>query len=205
MPPVLPPLRGSLITAVVATGLAFLLGLAAARWMLTYQGRGKRLLDGLLTLPLVLPPTVVGFLLLWLLGKNSPVGQLLDALGVTVIFTWGATAIAATIVAFPLMYKTALGAFEQIDTPLLSSARILGASEWRIFWQILLPLAGPGVLAGTVLAFARALGEFGATLMVGGSIPGVSQTIPIAIFFAAEGGRMGVALAWVLLMVAVSL
>jgi molybdate transport system permease protein len=205
MPLDLSPLWVSLKTALVATGLAFLLGLAAARWMLTYSSRGKRLLDGLFTLPLVLPPTVVGFLLLWLLGKNSPVGQLLNTLGIAVIFTWGATAIAATIVAFPLMYKTVLGAFEQIDTTLLSSARTLGASEWRIFWQILLPLAWPGVLAGTVLAFARALGEFGATLMVGGSIPGVSQTIPIAIFFAAEGGRMGVALVWVLLMVAVSL
>ena len=205
MPLDLSPLGVSLKTALAATGLAFLLGIAAARWMLTYRGRGKRLLDGLFTLPLVLPPTVVGFLLLWLLGKHSPVGHLLNALGISVIFTWGATAIAATIVAFPLMYKTVLGAFEQIDTPLLSSARTLGASEWRIFWQILLPLAWPGVLAGTVLAFARALGEFGATLMVGGSIPGVSQTIPIAIFFAAEGGRMGVALVWVLLMVAVSL
>ncbi|MGF1495275.1 MAG: ATP-binding cassette domain-containing protein, partial [Elainellaceae cyanobacterium] len=122
-----------------------------------------------------------------------------------IIFTWTAAAIAATVVAFPLMYKTVLGAFEQVDLTLLSSARTLGASEWRIFWQILLPLAWPGVLAGTVLAFARALGEFGATLMVGGSIPGVTRTIPITIFFAAEAGRMGVALVWVLLMVGVSL
>lgn len=201
----LTPLWISLRTALVATLLAAILGIATARWMVTYRGKYRGLIDGVLTLPLVLPPTVVGFLLLLLLGKNSPIGQLLDQLGLSIIFTWTAAVIAATVVAFPLMYKAVLGAFEQVDLSLLGSARTLGASEWRIFWQILLPLAWPGILAGTVLAFARALGEFGATLMVGGSIPGVTQTIPIVIFFAAEAGRMGVALAWVLLMVAVSL
>jgi molybdate transport system permease protein len=205
MPDDLTPLWISLKTAFVATGLAALLGILVARWMMTYRGRARGLIDGLLTLPLVLPPTVVGFLLLLLMGKNSPMGQALAHLNISIIFTWTAAVIAATVVAFPLMYKTVLGSFEQVDRNLLSSARTLGASEWRIFWQILLPLAWPGVLAGTVLAFARALGEFGATLMVGGSIPGVTQTIPIAIFFAAEAGRMEVALAWVLLMVAVSL
>jgi len=201
----LTPLWISLKTAFAATLLAGMSGILAARWMMSDRGRARAWIDGLLTLPLVLPPTVVGFLLLWLLGKNSPVGQGLDRVGVSIIFTWAAAVIAATVVAFPLMYKTVLGAFEQVDMTLVSSARTLGASEWRIFWQILLPIAGPGVLAGTVLAFARALGEFGATLMVGGSIPGVTQTIPIAIFFAAEAGRMRVAAAWVLLMVAVSL
>ncbi|MGF1568583.1 MAG: molybdate ABC transporter permease subunit [Nodosilinea sp.] len=201
----LTPLWISLQTAFTATLLAALCGIAAARWMMSYQGRGRGWIDGILTLPLVLPPTVVGFLLLLLLGKNSPVGQFLDRLGITLIFTWPAVVIAATVVAFPLMYKTVLSAFEQVDLTLISSAQTLGASEWRIFWQLLLPLAWPGVLAGTILAFARALGEFGATLMVGGSIPGVTQTIPIAIFFAAEAGRMQVALAWVLLMVGISL
>ena len=205
MPDDLTPLWISLKTAIAATGFAFLLGIGVARWMMTYRGRARGVIDGVLTLPLVLPPTVVGFFLLLLFGKNSPVGQFLDQLGISIIFTWAAAVIAATIVAFPLMYKTTLGAFEQVDQTLLSSARTLGATEWRIFWQVLLPLAYPGVLAGTILAFARALGEFGATLMVGGSIPGVTQTIPIAIFFAAEAGRMGVALAWVLLMVAISL
>ena len=205
MPDNLAPLWISLKTAIAATLLAASLGILIARWMMSYRGKARGLIDGVLTLPLVLPPTVVGFLLLVLLGKNSPIGQFLDHLGVSVIFTWAAAVIAATIVAFPLMYKTVLGSFEQVDFTLISSARTLGASEWRIFWQILLPLAWPGVLAGTVLAFARALGEFGATLMVGGSIPGVTQTVPIAIFFAAEAGRMEVALAWVLLMVAVSL
>ncbi len=201
----LTPLWISLRTALVATLLAAIFGIATAHWMLTYRGKCRGLIDGVLTLPLVLPPTVVGFLLLLLLGKNSPIGQWLDRLGLSIIFTWTAAVIAATVVAFPLMYKAVLGAFEQVDLSLIGSARTLGASEWRIFWQILLPLAWPGILAGTVLAFARALGEFGATLMVGGSIPGVTQTIPIVIFFAAEAGRMGVALAWVLLMVAVSL
>ncbi|MEO1127550.1 MAG: molybdate ABC transporter permease subunit [Cyanobacteria bacterium J06639_16] len=205
MPADLTPLWISLRTAFIATLLAFFLGIAIARWMMSYRGQARGFIDGILTLPLVLPPTVVGFLLLLLLGKNSPLGHLLNQFGITVIFTWTAAVIAATIVAFPLMYKTVLGAFEQIDLTLVSSARTLGASEWRIFWQLLLPLAWPGILAGTVLAFARAFGEFGATLMVGGSIPGVTQTIPIAIFFAAESGRMGVALAWVLLMGTVSL
>lgn len=201
----LAPLWISLKTSFVATLLAAVMGILVARWMLGYRGRARGVIDGVLTLPLVLPPTVVGFLLLLLLGKTSPVGRLLDQIGLSIIFTWTAAVVAATVVAFPLMYKTVLGAFEQVDLNLLSSARTLGASEGRIFWQILLPLAWPGVLAGTVLAFARALGEFGATLMIGGSIPGVTQTIPIAIFFAAEAGRMGVALAWVLLMIAVSL
>mgnify|MGYP005851807111 CR=1 FL=1 len=205
MPEDLAPLWVSLNTALVATLLATGLGIGVARWMLSYQGRARGVIDGIFTLPLVLPPTVVGFLLLLLVGKNGPVGQLLHSVGITIIFTRTALVLAATVVAFPLVYRTVLGAFEQVDQTLLGSARTLGASEWRIFWQLLLPLAWPGVLAGTVLAFARALGEFGATLMVGGSIPGVTQTIPIAIFFAAEGGRMGVALAWVLLMVVVSL
>ncbi len=205
MPDDLSPLWVSLQTALVATGLAAIAGIAIARWMLGYRGRARGLLDGCFTLPLVLPPTVVGFFLLFLLGKNSPVGRLLDQFGVTIIFTWTATVLAATVVAFPLAYKTILGAFEQVDRTLIASARTLGASEWRIFGQILLPLAWPGILAGIVLAFARALGEFGATLMVGGSIPGVTQTIPIAIFFAAEAGRMTVALVWVLFMVAISL
>jgi molybdate transport system permease protein len=205
MPVDVSPLWISLKTATVATVLATGLGIAIARWMLGYRGPLRGWLDGILTLPLVLPPTVVGFLLLLLIGKNSPVGQLLTHLGVTLIFTWTATVLAATVVAFPLIYRTVLSAFEQVDLTLLSSARTLGATEWRIFWQILLPLAWPGILAGVILAFARALGEFGATLMVGGSIPGATQTMPITIFFAAEAGRMEVALLWVLAMVGISL
>jgi len=140
-----------------------------------------------------------------LLGKNSGVGSVLDNLGVSLIFTWAGVVIAATVVSFPLVYKTVLSAFEQIDPNQIDAARSLGASEWQIFGQILLPLSRSGILAGSILAFARALGEFGATLMVGGTIPGATQTIPIAIFFAAEAGQMRMAGAWVLLMVVVSL
>ncbi|MEA5533403.1 molybdate ABC transporter permease subunit [Crocosphaera sp. XPORK-15E] len=199
------PVWISLKTAAMATVIAFFVGAIAAWWMFKYQGKGKSLIDGIFTSPLVLPPTVVGFFLLLLLGKHGPLGKLLGMFDVTVIFTWYAAVIAATVVAFPLMYKTALGAFRQIDRNLLASARTLGASEWRVFWRILLPLAKPGLIAGGLLAFARALGEFGATLMLAGSIPGKTQTIPIAIFFAAESGAMAQALLWVTVILVVSL
>jgi molybdate transport system permease protein len=199
------PLWISVKTALLATIFAFFLGIAAAYWMFWHQGKGRGLIDSILTLPLVLPPTVVGFVLLLLLGRNSPIGQLLKQLGINLIFTWSATVIAATVVAFPLMYKTALGSLEQVDPDLSRVARTLGATERRIFWQVLLPLAYPGVVAGTILAFARALGEFGATLMLAGSVPGKTQTIPIAIFVAAQAGEMGQALGWVLIMIAIAL
>ena len=201
----LSPLWISVKTSAAATVLTFVLGLLAAFGMSRYKGRGKDLIDGILALPLVLPPTVIGFFLLLSFGKNSPLGQLLERVGLTIAFSWPATVIAATVVAFPLMYRTTLGAFEQVTPTLLQAARTLGASEWRVFRQVLFPVAWPGVMAGTVLAFARALGEFGATLMLAGNIPGRTQTMPVAIFFAAEGGEMNRAFGWVLLIVAVSL
>ena len=193
----LSPLWISLKTAAIATIFAFLTGIAAAGWMFAYRGKCQAIIDGIFTLPLVLPPTVIGFLLLLLLGRNSPIGQLLMQLGISIIFSWPAAVIASTVVAFPLMYKTVLGAFKQVNPDLINSARTLGASEARIFGQILLPLAWPGAIAGTILAFARALGEFGATLMLAGSIPGQTQTMPVAIFFAAEAGKMEEAMIWV--------
>lgn len=201
----LSPLWISLKTVFTATLIAFFLGIIVARWMFTYQGKAKVWLDALLTLPLVLPPTVVGFFLLLLFGRNSFFGHIFSLIGVEIIFSWPATVIAATIVAFPLMYRTTLGAFGQIDLNLLGAARTLGASEWDVFWRVTLPLAWQGILAGTILAFARALGEFGATLMLAGNITGKTQTIPIAIFTASEGGEMDKALAWVLIIVAISL
>src|SRR3569833_2922086 len=159
----------------------------------------------MLTLPLVLPPTVVGFFLLLIFGRRSFTGQLLEKVGVSIVFSWNATEIAATVVAFPLMNRTALGARELVFPTLLQAARTLGASEWVVFRRVQLPLAGPGVLAGTVLAFARAMGEFGATLMLAGNIPGRTQTMPIAIFSAAESGDMRGALLWVSLIVVLSL
>jgi len=173
--------------------------------MTNYKGKWKGLIDGILTLPLVLPPTVAGFAILLLIGKNGPIGNFLEIFGVNIIFSWYAAVIAAIVVAFPLMYKTSMGAFEQIDSNILSAARTLGASEWKVFWRVAVPVAWPGIAAATALTFARCLGEFGATLMVAGSIPGKTETIPIAIYFATQGGEMQVALIWVLIIFAISL
>jgi molybdate transport system permease protein len=199
------PLVISLATTCVATVATFFLGMLAARLMVEMRGSLRAWIDGILTLPLVLPPTVVGFFLLLIFGRRSILGHALEQIGITIVFSWPATVIAATVVAFPLMYRTTLGAFEQVNPTLLQAARTLGATEQVVFRRVLLPLAAPGVLAGTVLSFARALGEFGATLMLAGNIPGRTQTMPIAIFSAAEGGDMGVALLWVGLIVAISL
>ena len=201
----LSPLWISLKTAGLATVATFFTGIAAAYWMLGYRGRWKSVIEGLFVAPLILPPTVVGFLLLLLFGKNGSLGQLMAQVDFTVIFTWYAAVITATVVAFPLMYKTALGAFEQVDTSLLQVAQTLGASRQRIFWRVLLPLSIPGILAGTTLAFARALGEFGATLMLAGNIPGQTQTIPMAIYFAVEAGAMNEAWLWVVVIMTISL
>jgi molybdate transport system permease protein len=148
---------------------------------------------------------VVGLGLLILFGKHGPIGMLLARLGAVVVFSWTATVISAVTVSFPLMYMTARGAFEQIEANIEGAARTLGASEWRIFWSITLPLAWPGVAAGTILALARSLGEFGATLMLAGDIPGRTQTIPVAIYFAVEADDMNHALVLVLVVLAVAL
>jgi molybdate transport system permease protein len=199
------PLLISVATTCAATIATFFLGLLAAALMYGVRGSLRAWIDGILTLPLVLPPTVVGFFLLLLLGRRSLIGHALGQIGITIVFSWPATVVAATVVAFPLMYRTTLGAFEQVNSNLLDAARTLGASERAVFRRVLLPLAAPGVLAGTVLAFARALGEFGATLMLAGNIPGRTQTMPMAIFSAVEDGDMRAALLWVVLIVAVSL
>lgn len=202
----LSPLWISLRAAGIATIFTFFIGIAAARWLLTYRGQGKGIIDAIFIAPLVLPPTVVGFLLLLLLGRNGPIGQLLRQwFDFNLIFSWEATVITATVVAFPLMYRTTLGAFEQIDSSVYLAARTLGASEWRIFWQVMLPLSYRGLVAATILSFARALGEFGATLMLAGNIPGQTQTMPVAIFFAAESGDMTTALIWVLILMGISM
>jgi molybdate transport system permease protein len=201
----LSPIWISLETSVTATAITLVCGVAVAAWRANRRGAGPALLDGLFLLPLVLPPTVVGFLLLLLFGRNGPLGRLLLRFGATVVFSWPATVIAAAVVSFPLMYLTARAALEQVDPHLLQAARTLGASEWQVLRRVALPLAWPGVLAGTILAFARALGEFGATLMLAGSIPGKTQTIPIAIFFAVESGEMRQAAAWSLIDVFISL
>lgn len=195
----------SIKVTLTATAIVFFLGLVIAWLMTNYNGRWKGLIDGILTLPLVLPPTVAGFGILLLIGKNGPIGNFLEIFGVNIIFSWYAAVIAAVVVAFPLMYKTTMGAFEQIDPNILSAARTLGASEVKVFWRVAVPVARPGIAAATALTFARCLGEFGATLMVAGSIPGKTETIPIAIYFATQGGEMQVALIWVLIIFAISL
>ncbi|MDB9486002.1 molybdate ABC transporter permease subunit [Dolichospermum circinale CS-537/01] len=205
MPQDLSPLWISLKTALLATFITFFLGISAAYWMLGYRGKGKSLIEGIFVAPLILPPTVVGFLLLIFFGKNGPVGKLLEPYDTTIVFTWYGAAIAATVVSFPLMYKTALGAFSQIDANLLRVARTLGAKELTIFWRISLPLAFPGIVAATTLAFARALGEFGATLMLAGNIPGQTQTMPMAIYFAVESGAINEAWFWSIAMMIISL
>jgi molybdate transport system permease protein len=188
----------------VATVITFFLGIAAARWMARYSGRAKSLLDGIFILPLVLPPTVVGFGLLLLFGKNGPFGQFFSLFGTTIVFSWPATVISAAVMAFPLMYMTARGGFEQVDMNFENAARTLGASEWRVFWTVTLPIARPAVIAATILAFARSLGEFGATLMLAGNIPGKTATIPIAIYFDIQAGHMNQALILVLIVLAIS-
>ena len=186
----LSPLLISLRTVIVATVITFFLGIAAARWMAHYNGKFKNLIDGLFISPLVLPPTVVGLGLLLLFGKNGPIGAFLSLFDTSVVFSWPATVISATVMSFPLMYMTSLGAFEQVDSHIEDAARTLGASEWRVFWSVTMPLAWSGVAAATVLSLARCLGEFGATLMLAGNIPGKTTTIPIAIYFAIQAGDL---------------
>lgn len=199
------PVWLSIETSLTATLITLVLGTATAVWRANRRGAGPALLDGLFLLPLVLPPTVVGFILLLIFGRNGPLGRLLLHFGTTVVFSWSATVIAAAVVSFPLMYLSVRAALEQVDSNLLQAARTLGASEWRVFRRVALPLAWPGILAGTILAFARALGEFGATLMLAGSIPGRTETIPIAIYFAVEANDLHQAVLWSSIDIAISL
>lgn len=198
------PLWISLKTAFLATIITSIIGIFISYKMANYKGRGRGLIDGVFTLPLILPPTVIGFFLLLICGKNGFVGKIFMSFNKNIIFSWSATVIAATVVAFPMMYRTCRSAFEQIDKNMISVARTLGLSETKIFFKIAIPLAWPGIIGGLVLSFARALGEFGATLMIAGNIPGKTQTMPVAIFFAVEGGYMNKAMLWVLIIVAIS-
>lgn len=175
-------------------------GVAAAYAMRQWEFPGKAAAEALFTLPLVLPPVVTGFLLLILIGKQGPIGRFLgEYFHTQIIFTPYAAILAGTVVAFPLMYQSTKAALQSIDTNLEDAARTLGAGEWRVFFTITLPLAWPGLVAGLVLSFARALGEFGATIMVAGNIPGKTQTIPLAIYFAAESNDLTRAGAYVLI------
>lgn len=200
----LSPLWISLKIAATATVITFFLGLAAA-WGVTLLRRGKHVADGILSVPLVLPPTVVGFLLLILFGQSSAFGRFLNSIGVNLIFTWQGAVIAAVVVSFPVMYRGARGALEQVDADLIHAARTLGMREFTILRRVLLPFAWPGVAAAAVLSFARALGEFGATIMIAGNLPGKTQTMSVAVYTAMQGGNRSLAFKWVLVIVAFSL
>ncbi|KJS16016.1 MAG: ABC transporter permease [Peptococcaceae bacterium BRH_c4b] len=182
------PVLLSLRVALIALIAVACLGLPVARLLARREFHGKDVLEAAITLPLVLPPSVIGYGLLVLIGKNGLLGEALADIGTSIIFTWWSAVLASTVVAFPLMYQSAKAAFKSVDINYEKAARTLGAGEIRIFFTITLPLAWPGIIAGLVLSFARALGEFGATLMVAGNIPGQTQTIPLAIYFAVDAG-----------------
>lgn len=183
-----------------ATALNLVLGVGVGYLLARSRFRGRDLLDAALTLPMVMPPTVFGYYLLVLIGSQGPLGSWLkDQFGINLIFTWQGAVIAATIVAFPLVFKSARAAFESVDPQLEQAARVLGVREWGVFFRVSLPLAWRGILAGLLLAFARATGEFGATLMVAGSIPGKTQTLSIAVYEAVQAGQDDVAGVLVLL------
>jgi molybdate transport system permease protein len=198
------PLFVTLKTTGAAIVFIFILGLLAAYWLMHLPGRAQDIFDSIFTIPMVLPPTVCGFLLLLLLGRNTELGRFFIDIGFPLIFSWPATVIAAVVVAFPIMYRSARGAFENLDPDMLNAARTLGWSNRRIFYRLMLPLSGPSIAAGTVLAFARALGEFGATLFLAGNYVGVTQTIPIAIYFQWMNGNTDVAIFWTIIIILVS-
>ena len=200
------PLVLSLKVAFIATVLIILIGVSLGWLLARKRFFGREAIDAFVTLPLVLPPTVLGYYLLIVLGRTGPVGRAIERLtGQPLVFTWRAAVVAATIGALPLMVKTSRAAIAAVDTTLEDAARTLGKSEWQVFWRVTLPLAARGVAAAGMLAFARALGDFGATLMVAGNIPGRTQTAAIAIYDATQAGRDDYALILVLLLSAVAL
>jgi molybdate transport system permease protein len=194
------PIILSIKVAFVSLVIVLVCGISIACLMRSCEFPGKTVLEALFTLPLVMPPVVTGFLLLMLIGKQGPIGRFLtDFFHTQIIFTPYAAILAGTVVAFPLMYQSTKAAFQGVDKNLEDAAKTLGSSKWRIFWTITVPLSWPGLVAGMVLSFSRALGEFGATIMVAGNIPGKTQTLPLAIYFAAEANDLTTAGIYVLI------
>ena len=184
----------TLKVAAWATAINLVLGVAVGWLLARRRFIGREFVDALLTLPLVLPPTVLGYYLLVVIGKRGWLGHWLqETFDINLIFTWQGAVIAATIVAFPLVLKSARTAFEAVDPQLEKAARVLGLNEWAVFFRVTMPMAWPGILAGVLLVFARSLGEFGATLMVAGSIPGRTQTLSVAVYEAVQAGQDDVA------------
>lgn len=198
------PLFLSLRAAGIATILVVIIGIPVS-YRVAYMKRGRGIVDAVCTLPMVLPPTVVGFFLLLFFGKNSVVGAWLMERGILVVFSQTGMVIASAVVSFPLLYRTARGAFEQMDETLVQAAQTLGIGEGRIFFRIVCPNCMPGILAGVILSFARAMGEFGATIMLAGNIPGKTQTAAIAVYTAMQSGNRQLAFQWALLIIGISL
>ncbi len=199
------PLYISLKTGVVATIISFFLGIFAARKVVKAGPRVKAIADGILTLPMVLPPTVAGFFLLLLFSRRRPLGIfLLENFDIKVVQTWLGCIIAATVIAFPLMYRNARAAFELVDVNLIYAARTLGMGEVEIFWKVAVPAAGPGILSGTILTFARAMGEYGATSMLAGNIPGKTGTISQKIAMVIQDGDYLTAGIWVVIVMLIA-
>ena len=195
------PLWVTLKTTGVAIVFVFVLGLAAAYFTMRISPKAQGIFDAIFTIPMVLPPTVCGFLLLLAFGRNTALGQWFIDIGFPLVFSWPATVIAAVVVAFPLMYRNSRGAFEGLDANMLDAARTLGWSNARIFFKLMLPLSWSSIAAATVLAFARALGEFGATLFLAGNYAGITRTIPIAIYFEWMNGNLDVAIFWTVVII----
>ena len=199
------PLIITLKTGVVATIISFFLGIFAARKIVKAGNRTKAIADGILTLPMVLPPTVAGFILLLIFSLRRPLGSFLyTQLDIKVVQTWLGCIVAATVIAFPLMYRNARAAFEQVDADLIHVGRTLGLSEKSIFWKVVVPNAGPGILSGTILTFARALGEYGATSMLAGNIPGKTSTISQKIAMVIQDGDYLTAGFWVIVILIIA-
>ncbi len=199
------PLYISLKTGVVATMLSFFLGIWAASAVMRMGPRRKALLDGFLTLPMVLPPTVAGFFLLLIFSKRRPVGLFLyESFGIKVVQTWLGCILAATVISLPLMYRNARAAFEQVDVDLIYAGRTFGMSEQAIFWKIVVPAAGPGIVSGTILTFARAMGEYGATSMLAGNIPGKTATVSQRIAMVIQDGDYLTAGIWVFIVLLIA-
>lgn len=200
------PIFISMKTASLSIFITFFLGLIVAWGIVKLKNDSvKIVLDGIFTLPIVLPPTVVGFFLLYIFGVRGPIGKFfVDFFAVKIAFSWSATVIAAVVMSFPLMYRSARGAFEQVDSNLLDAGRTLGMSEFKIFWKVLLANALPGIISGGILAYARGLGEFGATAMIAGNIAGQTRTLPMAVYSEVAASNMGDAFNYVIFIVIIS-
>ena len=203
----LSPLWISLETAAATIVIVFFLGVLAAWWVERLPSESfKIFVDGIFTLPMVLPPTVAGFFLLVVFGNNRIVGRFfIENFGIQIAFNWIATVLAAGVISFPLMYRSARGALVQVDKGIMEAGRSLGMTEWRIFWRLHLPNALPGIIAGGLLAFARGLGEFGATAMLAGNIAGKTRTLPLAVYSAVAAGDFDSAGVYVLIIVTICL